>query len=96
MGKRATSAEAAAGILPKNDQRPPFFAFAVSLYRSDLLFRGLVDLAISGFAILVFTGGLTAAWQPVKSTFESLIGAFSRPTSEIRVSDPNQLTTQAV
>ena len=62
-------------MLPKNDERPPFFAFAVSLYRSDLLFRGLVDLAVSGLAILVFTGGLAAAWQPVKSAVNSLVGA---------------------
>ena len=89
MAERTTST---AAILPKNDQRPPFFAFAVSLYRSDLLFRGLVDLAISGFAILVFTGGLAAAWQPVKSAVNSLVGALHRTTSEIRVSGPTRYT----
>ena len=57
----------------------PFFAFAVSLYRSDLLFRGLLDLAMSGFAILAFTGALGAALQPVKSAFNSLLTAINQP-----------------
>jgi hypothetical protein len=46
MPKRTSSVEAI-GMLPKNDERPPFFPFAVSLYRSDLLFRSLTDLAIA-------------------------------------------------
>jgi len=39
MSKRSASVDAI-GMLPKNDERPPLFAYAVSLYRADLLFRG--------------------------------------------------------
>ncbi len=90
MARSSTAEEL--GMLPKNDERPPFFAFAVSLYRSDLLFRGLVDLAVSGFVILAFTGGFAAAWKPVKSALNSLNSAISRPTNEIRVSGTPQFT----
>ncbi|MFL6795820.1 MAG: tetratricopeptide repeat protein [Xanthobacteraceae bacterium] len=93
MGK-TTGATPELGMLPKNDERPPFFAFAVSLYQSDLLFRGLIDLAISGFAILVFTGALASALHPVRSAITALVGTLSRPAGEIRVGDPAQSTTQ--
>jgi hypothetical protein len=91
MANRATSAEAA-GLLPKNDQRPPLFAFSVSLYKSDLLVRGLVDLAVSGFVILAVSGGISGAWGPVKSAVNSLISAIHQSTSEIRVGAPAQFT----
>src|SRR5207302_1079347 len=92
MADRATKADAA-GILPKSDQRPPLFAFSVSLYKSDLLVRGLVDLAVSGFVILAVSGGAVSAWGSVKSAVNSLIGVIQQSTSEIRVSAPAQLTT---
>ena len=92
MPDRATSGNAA-GILPKSDQRPPLFAFSVSLYKSDLLVRGLVDLAVSGFVILAVSGGAVSAWGSVKSAVNSLIGVIQQSTSEIRVSAPAQLTT---
>jgi tetratricopeptide (TPR) repeat protein len=88
------AADTAIPILPKDDQRPPFFAFVVTLYKSDLLFCSLVDLAVAGFVILAFTGGWTLAWQPVKSAVNSLVGALHQSTSEVRGGGPAQFTLQ--
>jgi TPR repeat protein len=95
MARRPPKTAEAIGMLPKNDERPPFFAFTVSLYQSDLLFRGLVDLAVSGFAILAFTGGMAAVWAPVKSAMNSAIGAIHQPTNDIRTSAPDKFTANA-
>src|SRR5262245_29026411 len=89
---RSASNAGVSGILPKNDERPPFLAFAVSLYRSDLLFRGLVDLAVSGFVILVFTSGLANTFQLAASAWKSAVGAINKPVNEVRTG-ANQLTT---
>lgn len=93
MATRPNSAEAI-GMLPKNDERPPLFAYAVSLYRADLLFRGLVDLAITGLVILAFMGGLATVFAPVKLAATSAVSMFYRPTGEIRTGAPPMLTGQ--
>jgi TPR repeat protein len=93
MASRPTSAEAI-GMLPKNDERPPLFAYAVSLYRADLLFRGLIDLAVTGLVILAFMGGLAAAFAPVKSAVTSAVSILHRPASEIGTGTPPMLTGQ--
>jgi len=83
-------------MLPKNDERPPFFAFAVSLYKSDLLFCSLVDLAVAGLTILAFTVGFTFIWPPVKAAVSALAAVMSQPTRDIRGGGPSQFTLQTV
>src|SRR5262249_42714792 len=94
MLKRPTIA-ADAGLLPKSDERPPLFAFAVSHYRSDLLIRGLVDLAMSGLVILAFTGNMGAFWQPVRLAAHALMSAIQRPAGETRTNAATQFTRPA-
>ena len=95
MAERSAGADAI-GMLPKNDERPPFFAFAVSLYKSDLLFCSLVDLAVAGLTILAFTVGFTFIWPPVKAAMGTLAAVISQPTRDIRGGGPSQFTAQAV
>ena len=91
MSKRSASVDAI-GMVPKNDERPPLFAYAVSLYRADLLFRGLIDLTVSGLVILAFMGGFAVLFAPVKAAVNSGIAALQRPTSEVRTGEPAMLT----
>jgi hypothetical protein len=71
-------------MLPKETRRPPFLALAVSLYRGDLLQRGLIDLTIAGVAVLTFSGGFAAAWHPVDAAIKSMTRSLDRPVAEIR------------
>lgn len=41
-------------FLPKSEARPRVLPLAISLYRTDLLFRGLADIALVGFVIITF------------------------------------------
>ena len=79
-------------ILPSDNRRPPFFAFAVSLYRSNLLLRGLIDLAFAGVVILTFSGSFAVAWRPVDSAIKSMTRGLDRPISEIRSGGGNSFT----
>jgi len=71
-------------MLPADNRRPPFFPFAVSLYRSNLLLRGFIDLAFAGIVILTFTGKFAVAWRPVDDAIKSLTRGLDRPVAEIR------------
>jgi TPR repeat protein len=93
MAKRTAVVEAI-GMLPKNDERPPFFAYAVSLYRGDLLFRALTDLSVTGLVILAFMSGFAFVFAPVKAAVNSAASMLSRPTSEIRNGTPVSFTRQ--
>jgi TPR repeat protein len=75
-------------LLPKDDARPPFFAYAVSLYRADLLFRSLVDLTVAGLVILGFMGGFAAVFAPVKTAVGAAVMELQRPVSDVRNGAP--------
>jgi len=49
-------------FIPRFNARPRALPLALSLYRTDLLFRGLVDVAVVGIIVLAFTygGAITA------------------------------------
>jgi hypothetical protein len=79
-------------MLPADNRRPPFFPFAVSLYRSNLLLRGFIDLAFAGLVILTFSGAFAAAWRPVDDAIKSLTRGLDRPVSEIRSGSGNSFT----
>lgn len=44
-------------FIPKSNARPRALPLALSLYRTDLLFRGLVDVTVVGIIVLAFTYG---------------------------------------
>lgn len=79
-------------MLPADNSRPPFFPFIVSLYRSNLLLRGLIDLAFAGVVIITFSGGFAAAWRPVDAVIKSMTSNLDRPIAEIRSGDGNAFT----
>jgi TPR repeat protein len=79
-------------MLPADARRPSFFTLAVSLYRADLLLRGLVDLTFAGLVILAFTGGFAAAWRPVDAAVKSLTSRLDRPLAEVRTVSGNSFT----
>jgi len=81
-------------MLPKDDARPPFFAYAVSLYRADLLFRGLIDLTVAGAVILAFMGGFAALFAPTKAALSAATAMLLRPVGEIRAGAPAILTAR--
>jgi TPR repeat protein len=95
MAKSPTGA-GVIGMVPKADDRPPFFPFAVSQYKSDLLVRSLADLAMAGLIVLAFAGGLSAAWQPVKSAWNSLWTVMSQPSSAVTSDGPAVFTARDV
>lgn len=80
--------EAYGGLLPKDNPRPPKFAFAVSLYRTNLLFRGLIDLAVIGFIVLLFT----ADWSS-PATVERQIASMTADHEAPRTVTPRQTST---
>ncbi len=49
---------AARAILPRSDHKPRPLPYAISLYRGDTLFRGLVDLAAVALIAILFTADL--------------------------------------
>lgn len=79
-------------MLPQETRRPPVFAYAIGLYRGDMLLRGLVDLALAGLAILIFSGGFGVAWRPVQKAIHSWTSALDRPIGEIRSAGGSSFT----
>lgn len=53
------------GVLPKRSERPPLFVHAVRVYRTDMFFRSLVDLAVVGTLVLA----VQADWSNFSKTF---------------------------
>jgi Sel1 repeat len=80
------------GLLPRNDERPPWFALSVSLYKSDLLFRSLIDLSAAGLAVLAFTGALNTALQPASRLTRSALEQLTRPTHVLRTDGTTHFT----
>src|SRR2546430_16857782 len=83
------------GMLPKNDERPPWFAFTISLYKSDLLVRSLIDLSVAGAVMLAFAGALPSVCQPAKSAMQTLTAPLHQPTNQLRTGASTPLTTPA-
>ncbi|MDA7946097.1 MAG: sel1 repeat family protein [Hyphomicrobiaceae bacterium] len=52
-----TASGAKEGFIPKSNARPRALPLALSLYRTDVLFRGLVDVTLVGIIVLTFAYG---------------------------------------
>jgi TPR repeat protein len=91
---KARTPAAASGMLPRDTTRPPRFAYAVSLYKADLLFRSLVDLSVSGFVILTVTGGLGNIAEPITKALSAVSYVTTTPASVIRVGSSAQFTSR--
>jgi len=64
-------------LVPRADARPPPFRFVVALYRQNLLFRALTDLAIVGAVVVA----VAADWTAVRSWFRSAPLPVTAPTA---------------
>ncbi|MDX2288900.1 MAG: hypothetical protein NW217_08790 [Hyphomicrobiaceae bacterium] len=67
------------GVIPPVDTRPPFFAHLFQLYRTELLFRSLVDLAVIGLVVVSFKADWSDAGKAVRSALDRAATAFTQP-----------------
>ena len=75
-------------FLPKDGRRPPKLAFAVWLYRNDILFRSLADFAVIGILVLLFTCNWSALPNTLLSAAEGAYRSYFGVNPGSTISDP--------